>query len=186
MLRHPFILPMTVFFVVMFLGLAVFVIIGAETGGAKDAHIVNIYADGEKQTVSTRAKSVEDLFVRLEIPLLPEDIVEPSRETPIIEDDTQINVYRARPVSIIDGNRTITLFSAQQAPRLLASEAGLKLLPEDAAELQTATKDLLDNTSPEQVVVRRSLPIQITIYGVIRQYRTLAETVEDVLKEVGS
>lgn len=183
MLRHPFILPMTVFFVVMFLGLAVFVIIGAETGGAKDAHIVNIYADGEKQTVSTRAKSVEDLFVRLEIPLLPEDIVEPSRETPIIEDDTQINVYRARPVSIIDGNRTITLFSAQQAPRLLASEAGLKLLPEDAAELQTATKDLLDNTSPEQVVVRRSLPIQITIYGVIRQYRTLAETVEDVLKE---
>ncbi len=183
LLRHPFLLPVTIFFVVVFFGMGMFVTVGATTGGAKDKHIVNIYVDGEKQTVSTRAKTVEELFDRLEIKLIDEDIVEPSRETPIIDDDTQVNVYRARPVSVIDGERTITILSAQRAPRLLAFEAGLKLHPEDDAILQSAEADLLENTSPEQVVINRSVPIQINIFGVIRQYRTTAKTVADVLIE---
>lgn len=183
LLRHPFVLPVTIFFVVVFLGMGMFVTVGATTGGARDKHIVNIYVDGEKQTVSTRAKTVGDLFKRLEIGLIDEDIVEPSRDTLIIDDDTQVNVYRARPVSVIDGGRTITLLSAQRAPRLLAHEAGLKLLPEDEASLQSADENLLDNTSPEQVVIKRSVPIQLNIFGVIRQYRTTADTVAEVLAE---
>lgn len=184
LLRHPFVLPVSVFFVVLFVGLTSFVLLGAETGGAKDRRIVNLYVDGERQTISTRAKTVAELFERLdEVNLRDEDIVEPSREAQIIEDNTQINVYRARPVSVIDGSRTISLFSAQRAPRLLAAEAGVKLLPEDEALLQTGTADLLDNTSPEQLIINRSVPIQVTVYGVIRQYRTLARTVGDVLSE---
>ncbi len=183
LLRHPFLLPVTIFFVVVFFGMGMFVTVGATTGGAKDKHIVNIYVDGEKQTVSTRAKTVEELFERLDIVLIEEDIVEPSRDSLIIDDDTQVNVYRARPVSIIDGDRTITLLSAQRAPRLLANAAGIKLLPEDKAIFQSAEVDLLENTSPEQVVIVRSQPIQINIFGVIRQYRTTAETVADVLIE---
>lgn len=184
LLRHPFLLPVSIFFISLFVGLFLFVILGAETGGAKDRRIVNLYIDGERQTVNTRAKTVGELFERLDaVSLRDEDIIEPSRETFIIEDNTQINVYRARPVSVIDGDRTITLFSAQRAPRLLAAEAGVKLLPEDEAVLHTATADLLDNTSPEQLIINRSKFIQVTIYGVIRQYRTLAETVSDVLAE---
>lgn len=181
--RHPLILPVTIFTVVVFLGMGMFITLGATTGGAKDKHIVNIYVDGEKQIVSTRAKTVSELFERLDIELIDEDIVEPSRDSLIIDDDTQVNVYRARPVSIIDGDRTITLLSAQRAPRLLAYDAGIKLLPEDEAILQSAEADLLENTSPEQVVIKRSLPIQVNIFGVIRQYRTTADTIADVLNE---
>lgn len=183
LLRHPLLLPVSVFLAVLFVGLVMFVVLGSTTGGAKDKHIVNLYVDGEKQTLSTRAKTVEDLFVRLNIELLEEDIVEPSRETKIIDDNTQINVYRARPISILDGDRTITILSAQRAPRLLANEAGVDLLPEDEAYIQSAETDLLENTTPEQVVIVRSKPIQLNILGVIRQYRTTAFNVGDVLNE---
>lgn len=183
LLKHPFLFPVTIFFVVIFFGMGMFVTVGATTEGAKDRRIVDLYVDGSKQTISTRAKTVGDLFTRLDIPLIDEDIVEPARETAIIEDDTQINVYRARPVAVIDGERTITLLTAQRAPRLLANEAGINLLPEDKAVLQSSQKDLLDNTTPEQVVIKHSLPIQISVFGVLRQYRTTAETVLEVLKE---
>jgi uncharacterized protein YabE (DUF348 family) len=183
LLRHPFLLPVTIFFVVVFFGMGMFITVGATTEGAKDKKIVDLYVDGEGQTVSTRAKTVEDLLARLNIALIDEDIVEPSRETLIIEDGTQINVYRARPVSVVDGSRTITLLSAQRAPRLLADEAGVELLQEDKATLISSEEDLLENTAPEKVVIKRSLPIQINAFGILRQYRTTADTVAQVLEE---
>lgn len=98
LLKHPFLLPVITFFVVVFFGMGMFVTVGATTGGAKDTRIVNVNADGENQTHTTRAKTVGDLLNRLEIQTIPEDIVEPALDTPILEDNTQINVYRARPV----------------------------------------------------------------------------------------
>jgi multidrug efflux pump subunit AcrB len=97
LLRHPLLVPVVIFVVLFFLGVVGFVAIGGSTKGASDARIVNIYADGEQQTVTTRAQTVGDLLQRLKLPLLPEDIVEPSKETVILEDNTQINIYRARP-----------------------------------------------------------------------------------------
>jgi len=183
LLRHPFLLPVTTFFVVVFFGLGMFVTVGATTGGAKDTHIVNIYADGENQTHTTRAKTVGEFLERLGVPTIPEDIVEPARDAVILEDNTQINVYRARPVELIDGDRSITVLSAQQSPRLVADDAGIKLLPEDDVALSLRDSSLLESSASEQLVIDRSVEVQLTVYGLLKNLRTTADTIDELLQE---
>jgi uncharacterized protein YabE (DUF348 family) len=183
LLKHPFLLPVSTFFVIVFFGLGMFVTVGATSGGAKDTRIVNISVDGENQTHTTRAKTVGEFLDRLGVPTIPEDIVEPARGAVILEDNTQINVYRARPVELIDGNRSITVLSAQQSPRLVAQDAGLSLLPEDEIAISTKESTLLASSASEQFVVDRSVEVQLTVYGLLKNLRTTADTVDQLLAE---
>lgn len=184
LLRHPLLVPVTSFFVVVFLGMGLFVAFGASTEGASDSKIVDLYVDGKHQTISTRAKTVDDLMTRLDIELIDEDIVEPARDYIIFEDNTQINVYRARPVSVTDKDRTITVLSAQQAPRLIAAEAGIKLYPEDEViAVHADDEGVLASISSEQLVIDRSVEVQLNVYGAIRKFRSTADTVADLLSE---
>ena len=181
LLRHPFLVPVSTFFVVVFFGMGMFVTVGATTGGAKDTRIVNISVDGESQTHTTRAKTVGEFLNRLGVPTIPEDIVEPARDAVILEDNTQINVYRARPVELIDGDRSITVLSAQQSPRLVAEQAGLTLLPEDDIEISTRESTILASSASEQLVVDRSVEVQLTVYGLLKNLRTTADTIQELL-----
>lgn len=183
LLRHPLVLPVITFVALFFVGLVFLVLMGSTTQGASDLRIVNVYADGEQQTVTTRAKNVGELLSRLEIPLVEQDIVEPKRDTLILEDNTQINVYRARPVEIVDGNRTFTLFTAQRAPRLVAIEAGLELYPEDDVEFGRIEATVLESSGSEQLVIDRSVEVKLNLFGAIKLIRTTADTVEELLEK---
>lgn len=184
--NHPFLVPVSIFFIFVFFGLGMLVTTSATTVGANDIRIVEVYVDGEEQIVATRSKTVADLLTKLNIELVPEDIVEPELDTPIEVDQTQVNVYRARPVAIIDGDRTLTTLSANRSPRLVAVDAGLKLFPEDKIELvQDEEVDSLSIEPAEKLIVRRSAEVQINIYGSVNTVRTLASTVQEFLDENG-
>lgn len=185
LLKHPFIIPVTTFVVLFFAGLTLFVAIGASTQGAADARIVNVFVDGEQRTVTTRAHTVNDLLQRLDIELIEEDIVEPSRDSLILEDNTQVNVYRARPVKVVDGDRTITLLTAQRAPRLVANDAGLDLFPEDEVTFERLETNVLESSVSEQLSIIRSVEIQLSIYGTVKVLRTTAPNVEQLLIDQG-
>lgn len=185
LLRHPLIVPSIIFVALFFVGLMLFVALGASTQGAADARIVNVFVDGDQQTVTTRADTIADLMERLEIDLAEEDIVEPERESPIIEDDTQVNVYRARPVKLVDGDRTLTVFTAQQAPRLVALEAGLEIFAEDEITFERLETNVLESSVSEQLSIVRSVPVQLSVYGTVKALRSTAPTVEQLLIEQG-
>jgi len=185
LLRHPLIIPTATFMILFFAGLMFFVVLGASTQGASDARIVNVFVDGEQQTVTTRAVTVEDLLNRLDVELSDEDIVEPSRDAPILEDNTQVNIYRARPVKVIDGDRVLTLLTAQQAPRLVAYDAGLDIFPEDEISFERLEANVLETSVSEQLSVVRSVEVQLNLYGVVKKFRTTAKTVEDLLIKEG-
>jgi resuscitation-promoting factor RpfB len=182
-LKHPFLIPVTTFFVVVFFGMGMFVTVGATTGGAKDTKIVNVFVDGENQTHTTRAKTVGDLLDRLGVNTVPEDIVEPAKDAVILEDNTQINVYRARPVELQDGERTITVLSAQRSPRLVAADAGIDLMPEDEVTLSARGDALLESSASEKLFIDRSVEVRLTVYGVLTTIRTTADTVEELLQK---
>jgi len=183
--RHPLFVPVVLFVSIVFIGLVTFVALGATTEGAKDVKIVDLYVDEERKTVSTRASTVEDLLNRLEITIIDEDIVEPSKDTLLFEDNTQVNVYRARPVSVVDKERTITVLSAQRAPRLIAQEAGLDLSPEDI--VAPAPADQINPTlePAEKIFVTRAKEVQLNIYGVVSKKKTTEKTVQDFLDANG-
>jgi len=182
LLRHPLLMPISIFFLVLFAGLIMFVALGGTTQGAKDVKIVDLYVDEERQTVSTRAKTVKDLLNRLEIQIIDEDIVEPSQDTLLFEDNTQVNVYRARPVSVVDKGRTMTVLSAQRAPRLIAQQAGIDLFPEDI--VMPAPADEVNPTlveTAEKIIVTRATEVRINIYGVVSTKKTTEKTVQAFL-----
>src|SRR6056297_219379 len=75
-IKHPLFFPVVTFVTLFFAGLLFFVALGGSTQGARDARIVSVFADGEQQTVTTRADTVGELLTRLEIDVAEEDIIE--------------------------------------------------------------------------------------------------------------
>ncbi len=181
---HPFVIPVITFLALFFLSIVLVIGTGGTTVGADDTRIVHVSVNGETQTVPTRAPTVGELLTRLEIELYENDIVEPAPETPIYDDDFTVNVYRARPVSVIDEDGTkITVLSAHREPRVIAETAGLKLYNEDRVELTRSDDPLKDNLIGHKVVIERSVPVHINLYGVPIEHRTHAKTVGEVLAE---
>ena len=181
LLKHPLILPVAVFMLLFFVGLTFFVAVNGQTVGAADKHIVELFYDGKDQTVPTRAKTVADLLNRLNVVVGNKDIVEPALDTPIVEDNFKINVYRARTVEVIDGTNKKIVKTATKSPNVLAREAGLTLVREDAAHFDRPDDSLNGPIVAEKLIVDRSLPIQASLYGVVNTYRTRAKTIKEFL-----
>ncbi len=180
--RRPYLLPIFG----LLLGVAVVGALAYYRGGTptfrpSDSHVVFLFDSGHKQTIDTKAKTVGELIGRLNLHLIPQDVVEPSADTQIVEDNFRINVYHARPVTIIDGsNKTVTL-TAQKSARVVAEAAGLKINPEDIATF--AQGDVKENIIGEKVIVSRATPIILNLYGSPIPSYTLAGTVGGLLTE---
>src|SRR3989344_837286 len=146
-----------------------------------DSHVVFIYSEGARQTVTSKAQTVGELVSRLNLNLSPQDVVEPSSDTPIVEDNFRINIYRARPATVIDGGvKTVTL-TAQKSPRVVAATAGLKINAEDISKF--AHGSLAENIIGEKVVIARATSILLNLYGAQLTTYTQAKTVGGLLSE---
>jgi uncharacterized protein YabE (DUF348 family) len=144
-------------------------------------HVVFLFDKGNRQTLDTKAQTVGQLINNLSLHLIPQDVVEPGRETPIVEDNFRINIYRARPVIVVDkGSRVVTL-TAQRSARVVAQKAGLKVFSDDKVSFLAG--DLRQNIIGEQVVVTRAIPVSLNLYGTVLNIRTTAATVGGLIKE---
>ncbi len=171
------------FLALFFVGIVALVGLGGQTIGASDSHVVTVYVDGQERVVPTRAKNVEDLLKRLNIQVAGEDIVEPQKNTPILEDNFTINVYKARPVTIIDNGKKTTILTAHQQPRLTVEKAGIKLYPEDAVKAEGPVDLQEDSVISEKVFVDRALPAYLNLYGTGVEIRTRAKSVQELLEQ---
>ena len=180
--RRPYILPIFG----LLLGAAIVGGLVYYRGGTKafrpsDSHVVFVFDSGKKRTVDTKAETVGELIGRLDLHLIPEDVVEPSGDTPIVEDNFRINIYHARPVTIVDGTKKTVTLTAQKSARVVAEGAGLKINGEDLATF--AQGSIKNNTIGEQVVVARATPIKLNLYGTEVPSYTQAHTVGELLSE---
>jgi uncharacterized protein YabE (DUF348 family) len=180
---HPFVVPVLTIIVLCFFTLVGSVSFGAQTVGPADSRVVTVYADGESRTLPTRAQTVEDLLTRLGVSVDENDVVEPKLSTKILEDGFTVNIYRSRPVIIVDGKNEIAKSSAQQSARAVAKEAGLKLFPEDIVEVELPEDALEQGVIAERIVIERSIPIRLVLFGKEYLVRTHSNTVGELLEE---
>jgi uncharacterized protein YabE (DUF348 family) len=148
-----------------------------------DSRIVILSYDKKEQTVPTNERTVGQLVRKLGITINPGDVIEPSRNSEINQDDFRINIYRAVPVKVIDNETTTFGYSAATTPRSIAAQAGVKVFPEDRIKTEPVTDFLRDYNIGETVVIDRSFPISLTLYGTPIATRTHAKTVAELLKE---
>ncbi len=180
--NHPFIVPVVTFLVLFFVSIVAFINFSATTLGPADTRVVHVYVDDQTQTLTTRAATVQELLQKLNVKVNQGDIVEPGLDAKILEDDFNINVYRSRPITVVDGKNRVSKFSAKQSVTAIARDAGIKLFPEDKVAA-SVNDDLLGEGVGETFVISRSIPMKLVLYGQSFEIRTHAKTVGEVLQE---
>lgn len=181
--RHPFAVPVLTLVILSFLTLIGLVASGSQTIGPSDTHVVQLSIAGNKQIVPTRATTVDDFLKRAQVEIHDGDIVEPSRDSVIDDNDFRINVYRARPVTIFDGERRVQVLSAATTARSVAAQGGVEVFPEDKLKQEVSSDILRDQVFGEKIVIDRATPTNLNLYGTPVSLRTHAKTVGDLLKE---
>lgn len=180
-----FTIPFVTFVVLLAVGVTTLV---AANGGTpkfqpNNSNIVIVSHDKTQQTVPTRAKTVGELLTKLNITLNKGDVVEPTQATQIVGDNFRINVYRAVPVTIIDGGAKTFTYSAAQTPRSIVRQAGVSVYPEDDLTLEPTNNFLTDSSIGDRLVINRATPVNVNLFGTPVVMRTHAKTVGELLKQ---
>jgi len=182
--NHPYAIPVTTFLVLFFVSIASFIGLNARTDPPSDSHIIEFSVDGKRQSIPTRSKTVGEFLEKVGVGLEQNDIVEPIAKTRIDDEKFHINIYRARPVTIVEeGEERRFAYSAATTPRSVARQAGIEVYPEDRVELELPDSFLREGVLGEKVVIDRSTPANINLYGSHVPVRTHARTVRELLAE---
>lgn len=148
-----------------------------------DQHIVSIHDRGEERVIVTKARTVGDALEAAGVEInAVQDVIEPALDTELVASKYNVNIYRARPVTIIDGAVRQRITTAQQTPEKIAKAADITLYPEDVVTTEVAS-DLLLYGADMVMSVDRATPLDFTLYGKRAEVRTRATTVKDFLEE---
>lgn len=145
-------------------------------------HYVTIYDDGAKITVKTEARTVREALGRAGVVVDERDVVEPGLDEEIATRDFKVNVYRARPVMVVDGVRQMQVLTAVSDPRAVVGLAGVELRREDAVGT-TMFDGFLETGMMTAYTVYRAKEVKFLFYGEEKVIRTQAATVVEFLAE---
>lgn len=183
---HPFAIPLFTFGILFgftLLGLGFVKLTSADKPKVSDARVVIVSFDDQKQVVPSRERTVGGLIKRLNITLGEGDRIEPALSAKIDQDDFRINIYRALPVQVVDGNRVVTTYSAATTPRSIAEQADAKIFPEDSVRVDPVQDFIATGAIGERVTIDRATPVNLNLYGEALALRTQAKTVGDLVAQ---
>ncbi len=119
-----------------------------------ESHFVTFYDQGKKHTVKTSAATVAEAITQAGYELTKDDIIEPSTDTRINMDNFFINIYRARPVIIIDGKIKKYYMTASYDPKTIAEDAGFSVYDGDEINMVENDSFLESGASTVYKIVR--------------------------------
>ena len=144
--------------------------------------LITIHDRGQEIGLITKATTLRQAFSEAKIDLDSNDLVEPGLDKALVGKSYQVNVYRARPLVIVDGNTRQLVMSAYQTPRQIAEAAGISLHDQDEAELKVSGNMIRDGASV-QMVIDRALAVKLVLYGKKSVVYTQANTVAEFIKD---
>jgi uncharacterized protein YabE (DUF348 family) len=183
--QHPVVIPVLTFIGLTVIAIGTFLSLNGGTPKFQPiiAYDVIISYDHKQQTIPTNEPTVGALLAKLHLTLNLGDVVEPSINTPITQDNFRINIYRAVPVEIIEGAQTTFTFSAASTPRAIVQQAGIQIYPADGVNAVQVHNFVTQHTVAEQIVIVPATPVNLNIYGTATATRTHAQTVGQLLSE---
>lgn len=183
LVKHRFLVLLAVFFAA-----SGFLIVGNvhadSTDTAKGGRLVTFHDRGDTKVVLTNAQTVRDALKSAKISVIDSDNVEPSLDEKLVAKSYTVNIYRSRPVVVIDGAVQSKILTARQSARDIAKAAGLTLHDEDTTTLNQST-DIVADGAGETLTVHRATEFELTLYGKVIKSYSQAKTVGDMLKLKG-
>jgi uncharacterized protein YabE (DUF348 family) len=145
-------------------------------------HLVTIHDNGKDKGILTKASTLREAFKASGIRIDPNDLVEPSLDEELVATNYEVNIYRARPITIVDGSVRTKVMSAYQTPQQITEHAGIILHDEDITDTN-ATSDIVSEGTGIQMTIKRAAPVNFVLYGKKIQAYTQEKTVGDMLKK---
>ncbi|MDO4773588.1 MAG: G5 domain-containing protein [Candidatus Saccharibacteria bacterium] len=121
------------------------VVARASAGQTTQQRVVTLYDRGQERTIITTATTVEQALAAAGLSVDPAlDRTEPSLATKLEASSYHINIYRARPVTVVDDEWRVQITTAEQSPTAIARAAGLTLHAADTAQISSSLAVALD------------------------------------------
>ena len=146
--------------------------------------LITVYDRGAETTFITQARTLREAFVNQDISVNSKDAVEPSLDEELVAPEYSVNIYRARPVLVVDGATRQLVITPYQSAYRIADNAGVVLLAEDRAYL-SRSEDILSDGASLELTIDRATPVSLDFYGAISTVYTQAKTVGEFLIEKG-
>ena len=150
----------------------------AQEGG----RLITIHDRGEEKVILSNAANVADALKDAGVVTDERDAVEPTLDSALVAKEYSINIYRARPVVIVDGPSRVKVVTPYQTGEQIAKDAGVTLRPEDRTVL-SRSDDILGDGAGLQLVIDRATSVSIDLFGASLKVLTQAETVGELLQE---
>ena len=145
--------------------------------------LVTIYDRGAEKTIVTKARTIREALKLAKFSIDErQDVVEPSLDSEMVAEKYNINIFRARPITIVDGNKRLKVTTAEQTPALIAKAAGIEVFEEDKTTLSNSDDMAVDGANMVMKIDRASM-VNFVLYGKESVIRTHAKTVGELLKE---
>lgn len=149
---------------------------------ATNEHIITLYDDGVEKGFITKKHTIREALADAKIRLDSRDRTEPGLDEKLVAGSYQVNIYRARPVSVRDGGSETKVITSYRTPKQIANEAQITLNDEDDVTL-SASKDPIADGAVEVMSIERATGFTFDFYGKTTQSYTQASTVAEMLKE---
>jgi len=156
----------------------------ANNNTPKSGRLIAIHDRGTEKVILTQSANIGDALKDAGIVIDSKDAVEPAVTDKLVATDYQINIYRARPVIIVDGNTRSKAITPYQTAQQITSSVGIKLYDEDTTVLERTT-DIIADGAGLQLTVTRATPFAFTLYGKTAIVRTQSRTIAGMLAEKG-
>lgn len=173
----------------IFFSVLIIFIIANHAGAISDnqspnEHLVTIHDGSNKTVVLTKASTVGGALSEAGVVLDKSDAVEPVVSQKLDASDYDVNIYRARPVIVVDGPVEKKIITPYQTADEIAKSAGITLYSEDKTTI-SRTDNIVADGAGLRLTIERATPLALTLYGQTNTVRTQAKTVGDMLTEKG-
>ncbi len=152
---------------------------------ARDGRLVTFHDRGEERVILTHALSVEDALKDAAITTTSKDIVEPALDSELVTTNYTVNVYRARPVIVVDGMVRQKVVTAEQTPRDIVTNANITKLQKEDKVSFAASENMISDGASTILTIDRAIPFTLQMYGKPIPTHSHAETVGDMLEQKG-
>ena len=178
------VLVATGLFLVISLGAMLTARVYADDDEARPAgsRLMTLYENGVERSFLTTAATVGEALKEANVEVDSRDRVEPGLDEELVADSYTVNVYRARPLLVVDGAVRVVITTASQIPSQIARDAGITLYDEDITTRERSQNILADGAA-ERFVIKRASAFTLVLYGETLTARTQATTVGEMLRE---
>lgn len=150
---------------------------------ANNERLVTFYDHGTKRTILTKATTVRYALRDADITIAPNDVIEPKIDHDLVATNYVVNIYRARPVIVVDGAIRQKVMTAAQTSRAIVASANVAELQDEDKTALTVSDDIAHDGASTILTIDRAVPFTLQLYGTPNQAYSHAATVGEMLEE---